>query len=351
MPEAPQVVSFPGPIEAGAEPEPADTAAMRVPGSAVMERILEPALTAGMRLSGSIAATRTTMSVATSQGLFLHHPSDLLHAQFRVYSSDGRSSGFGEHFASGLDEQRILRTVSDAVDKCAAWKNPIELKPSRITTVFEPRALADMFAPFLQQFSHRAIDEDRSFLRKLDGSTFIGAKMFKESVTLTSDPLAEGVLSLPFTMEGLPVRKETWVDSGVIEQVAVDRFAAMQTGSSPIALPTNFMMLGGEQSMLDLITGTQRGLLVTGFAELQVIDPKNCLLSGSTRDGLFLIEDGKISRAVRNLLIRETPVYLLKELEEIGIPEPTSTTGVYFPMRLPPLRVKDVLYGASSGLI
>jgi predicted Zn-dependent protease len=92
-------------------------------------------------------------------------------------------------------------------------------------------------------------------------------------------------------------------------------------------------------------------LLLSGFSELRVVDPKNCLLTGSTRDGLFLIEDGKITQAVRNLLIRETPVYVFKELEEIGTSEVTSTTGRYFPMHLPPLRVKDVLYGAGSGLI
>jgi len=350
MPESPRVFPFPG-ADASAQPAADDSAQMRIPSAEVIRGVIGQSTGADMRISGSIAATRSSISVATSNGLLLHHPSDRIHTRFRVYASNGQSTGFGEHFSSSLDTSRIERTVQTAIDKCAAWRNPVEIDPTRITTVFEPRALADLFAPFIQQFSQRAIEEDGSFLRKLDGSSFVGSKMFKETVTLRSDPAAQGLLSLPFTLDGIPVKPETWIRNGVIEQVAVDRYTADERGIEPVAPPTNLMMDGGEQTLDELIAGTSRGLLVSGFADLRMIDPKNCLLSGSTRDGLFMIEDGTITGAVRNLMIRETPVYMLKELEDAGIPEHTSTTGTYVPMLLPPLRVKDALYGASSGLI
>lgn len=352
MPEAPQAHPFPGSApESGSSSASVQDTQLRHPESDVIRDIIENSVSAGMRISGSIAATRTSISVATSNGLFLHHPSDRIHAQFRVYDRSGRSTGFGEHFASSLDASRIERTVTNAIDKCAAWNDPVEIEPSRITTVFEPRALADLLAPFIQQFSLHAIEEDRSFLRKLDGSSFVGSKMFKENINIRSDPMTQGLISLPFTLEGLPVGQETWIRNGVIEQVTVDRYTASEKGIEAVAPPSNLMMDGGEQTLDELIAGTDRGLLLSGFADLRMIDPKNCLLTGSTRDGLFMIEDGKISRAVRNLIIRETPVYMLKELEEFGIPEHTSTTGTYYPMLLPPMYIKDVLYGASSGLI
>jgi predicted Zn-dependent protease len=274
-----------------------------------------------------------------------------MHAQFRVYAEDGWSTGYQEQFGETITERDVLTGIDIAIEKCNAWRNPIETKPGRQTTVFEPRALADMLKPLLGQFSSRAIEDGQSFLRKLDGSSFAGSKLFHESISLRSDPRAPECASLPFTMDGTPVRATSWVRAGVIEQVVLDRYEAAENGSEAVPPPTNLLMEGGESTMEDLIRGTEKGLLVTGFASLSIIDPANCLLTGSTRDGLFMIEDGKITRGVRNTLLRETPVYLLKEVEALGRTERTSTTGSYFPMELPSMRVKDVLFGASSGVV
>ncbi|MBN1449243.1 MAG: hypothetical protein JXA28_15050 [Bacteroidetes bacterium] len=352
MPEVAQVLPFPGPPSRTSTDSPSSSQEqLQLPGADTIRLLMDLAGSADLQMSGSLAVTRSTLSVANSQGLFLHYPSDLLHAQFRVYTRDGSSTGFGEHFSPVFEEGSLLRTLQTAVEKCRAWKDPVSMEPSRITTVFEPRALADMLVPLLQQFSSRAIQDDQSFLRKLDGSTFVGTRMFLENVTFRSDPFMPRLRVAPFTLDGLAVKPETWVRNGVIAQIATDRFLAAEQGIEALPPPANLIMEGGTKDLETLISETSRGLLLSGFADLRIVDPKNCLLTGSTRDGLFLIEEGKITQAVRNLLIRETPVYLLKELEEIGQTETTSATGSYFPMHLPPLRVKDVLYGASSGLI
>jgi predicted Zn-dependent protease len=185
----------------------------------------------------------------------------------------------------------------------------------------------------------------------LDGSTFVGSSMFAKSVHLRSDPFDAEVPSLPFTMEGNEVKAVTWVRDGVIENVAEGRYETSGTARDVRPLPTNLIMEGGSMHIDDLIKKTKRGLLVHGFASLGMVDPRNCLLSGSTRDGLFLIENGKISKAVKNLVLRETPVYLLKEVMEMSAPEVVSPSGAYLPMRLPSLLVKDVMYTQSSGII
>lgn len=348
MPASPEAYSFPGPDDPLSPPlyDPAFDAAAGIDPT-LIEEIRDRARASGMRLTGSISATRSTLAVASSLGLFMHQESSLFHGRFRVYSDDGWSTALAEEYRPVLQRASLLSAVDTAIAKCRAWKNPVALQPSRLTAVIEPRALADMLQHMLPQFSARAIENDQSFLRRLDGTSFVGAKLFDARVSLRSDPMADALPSMPFTADGTAVRARTWVRDGVIETIARDRFS----GGPAVAAPTNLIMDGGSAAPEELIAGVSRGLLVSGFAGLSVIDPKNCLLTGSTRDGLFLIEDGKIKSGVRNILIRETPVYLFKELEELGRVERTSPTDSYFPMQLPHLRVKDVLFGAPTGMI
>lgn len=351
MPEVEQIVPFPSAVDtphsAAAEK---DTIGASADADALIQ-LLERAKQAALRLTGSIVHSTNTLSIASSNGLSLHHPSTLVHMQFRLYSDDGWSTGYAERFDPSFSRQALLNAVDTGIQKCHAWRDPVELPAGRHSAVIEPRALADLLKPMMTQFTARAVEEGRSFLRKLDGSSFVGTKLFDERITLRSDPLHPECSSLPFTMDGSLVPAATWVRDGVIEQVVRDRYDAAGTGTSVIPPPTNLIMHGGEKSRDELITNVERGLLISGFSELQIIDPSNCLLTGSTRDGLFLIEDGRISKAVRNVMLRETPVYLMKEVESLGTAERTSTTGSFFPMVLPTMRVKDVLFSGSSGMI
>ncbi len=357
MPEVPEVLPFP-----------AATDFLEVPlhaaddGVAIWNELHEgidalrtDASLGGTLSYGSVSVAASVLALASSNGLFAYQSSRLGHAQFRCYSADGRSTGFNEQYRSNPGALSPAATLRDAAETCRSWQDAVEIAPKRITTIFEPRALADMLRPMLAQFSRRAIEQDRSFLRRLDGSSFFGTTLLDTRVTLRSDPGDPRLPSMPFTAEGQAVRAEYWVRNGVIAQLIADRFDAAKKDTpgkdaSGAAHPTNLIMDVAEP-VQDLVAGTEYGLLVKGFANLNIIDPTNCLLTGSTRDGVFLIEKGRITKPVRNLIIRETPVYLFKELLAQGTPEPTSTTGGYFPMLLPPIKVKDVMYAQLSGLI
>lgn len=353
MPEAPEVLPFPG----AAEQTPETGLSLSASGNAVWEQLEQTAMEFGdaaaakdHRAFGSVSFAENVLALASSNGLFLYHPSTLAHAQFRCFSADGRSTGFGEAYTHDPAALRPADVLHEAVETCAEWRDPVAIEAKRLTTVFEPRALADMLKPMLRQFSSRAIAGDQSFLRRLDGSSFLGSTLFDTRVTLYSDPRDARLPSMPFTTEGETVGKEYWVKEGVISQIAIDRYEANASGIDPVAPPTNLIM-DVAQPVRDIVAETEYGLLVRGFANLNILDPKNCLLSGSTRDGLFLIENGKITKPVRNLVMRETPVYLFKELIALGEPVRTSTTGGYFPMHLPPIAVKDVMYTLASGLV
>ena len=313
--------------------------------------IIDTARNAGLLASGSITTSENVVVVGNSNGLFLHQPSSLLHAQFRVYNADGSSTGYAQQYTADFMEFKPAVFISRAIDKCLAWKNPIDLDVSRLTTVFEPEAIADLMLPFMQQFSQQAVAEDRSFIRRLDGTSFVGHRMMDSKVTIRSNPFHETLPALPFTMDGYEVRPVQWVKEGVINQISLDPAVALRYQSEAIPLPTNWIVEGGESTLEDIIAETSRGLLVSGFSAISLADPKNCLLTGSTRDGLFLIENGSITSAVKNLYFRETPLYLFRELEAIGVSKAVSPTNTYFPMLLPPLRSKDVMFSRHSGLI
>ncbi len=319
--------------------------------AAAVSSLIGIARAADLSATGSLSTTDSILSIATSNGLFLYQASSLAQGEVRAYTRDGLQTASGRlhrRSAAAFDAKVLMSGVRDM---CLSWKNPADIKPQRLTTVFTASAMADLLLPLLRQFSWQAIENDQSFLRRLDGSSFIGSRMFHESVRMYSDPFAPELPSMPFTAEGIEVRSASWVNKGVIESIAMDRYDTAGTDRETRALPTNLLMDGGTDSLDDLIKGTKHGLLVNGFASLNVIDPKNCLLTGSTRDGLFLIENGKVTKAVKNLILRETPVFLLKEVLAMSIPELTSPSSVYFPMRIPAMRVKDVMYTQLSGVV
>ncbi len=352
MPEAPEIIPFPGTVDSAESPMYREMDISR--GVDGFERALETFLVEpsfdGMRVFGSATSASSSLALASSGGLFLYQPSSLANAHLRCFSDDGMSTGFSERYAVNPADLDLREVLESSARGCGQWRNPSDIKPGRITTVFEPRALADLLRPLLQQFSRRAIEQDQSFLRRLDGTSFLGTKLFHESVNFRSDPFDARVPSMPFTSEGQSVHAEDWVSNGVIAQLVTDRYDARKSASAEVAPPTNLIM-DAAAPVSDIVASTEYGLLVRGFANLNILDPKNCLLSGSTRDGVFLIENGKITKPVKNLVLRETPVYLLKEILAMGHAELTSTTGSYFPMLLPSIRVKDVMFTQLSGLV
>ena len=269
----------------------------------------------------------------------------------RATTRDGESTGFSEQRSFDLSLVDPGWVGRSAADKCLAWRNPVEIKPERTTTIFEANVLAEFLLPFLQQFDRQAVEEDRTFLRKLDGGSFAGQKMFIDGFDVLSDPAHPAVPSYPFSLDGQRIEKRYWIRNGVIETMMLSRAAARKSGGQPIPFPTNVLMSGGSDKLETIIASTKRGLLVSGIGSLTIDDPTNCLLTGSTKDGVFLIEDGKITRGVQNLVLRETPVYFFKRMDKVGLPVPVHPRNMFFPMFIPAIRVPEVMYTRLSGVV
>jgi predicted Zn-dependent protease len=353
LPPVPSIVPYPGAIDVaelplGTPPAGADASRWR---RASAQTIIDRARRDELLVTGKCSVTSTFTAVASSNGLFAYQPSSVLQCIARAFPRDGASAGYGEQRAYAAADIDAAALAGRACEKARAWRNPSTHKAGRITVVLEPQAVAELLPPILRQFDQQAINDNRSFLRKLDGASRVGSLVFSEHVTIHSDPKHAQLPSMPFTLDGQAVPATSWVRNGTVETVTQSRSLARKSGQPAVPFPTNIFFEGGTKSTEELIAATEYGLLVSGFGQVVVEDPVDGVLAASTRDGLFLIEKGRVTRPIQNMTMRETAIHLLKMTELVGIAERTQARGLSLPMLLPALQVRDVRFAGHSGTI
>jgi predicted Zn-dependent protease len=145
--------------------------------------------------------------------------------------------------------------------------------------------------------------------------------------------------------DGLPVEKTVWVDKGVVKNLSYSRYWAQQKNVKPQPPAFRMIMEGGTKSVQDLIRETDRGILVTRFWYIRMVDPQTMLLTGLTRDGTFYIENGKIQFPIKNFRFNESPVIMLNNVEELGKPERIGN------LIIPPMKIRDFNFTSLSDAI
>jgi len=170
-------------------------------------------------------------------------------------------------------------------------------------------------------------------------------------VTLLSDPADPQLLSNVFDGQGLPARRQVWIENGVLKKLTYSRFWAQKKGQQPDAGTNAVKLVGGTQSLDDLIKSTPRGILLTRLWYLRQVDPRTELYTGLTRDGTFLIENGKISKAVKNLRFNESPLFILNNLEALGRAERVAGTEAGGDVVMPALKVRDFNFTSLSDAV
>jgi predicted Zn-dependent protease len=183
------------------------------------------------------------------------------------------------------------------------------------------------------------------------GGTRIGERVLDERITLSFDPLDPDLGVVPFADAGEPVVPVTWVKDGVLTALAYDRVYALQTLHEPLGKPNSgaFKMSGGTTTIDEMIATTKRGLIVTRFWGTSMVDPFSILITGVTRDGLWLIENGKISHPVKNLRFTESPLFAFNQVDQLGVPVPIFSPGL--PAVVPSVKVRDFSFTALVDAI
>lgn len=288
-----------------------------------------------LRAAGSFSNGSSFSAVANSKGLFAYHKSSSGKFSNTVITDD--SSGKAESSSRDINKVDSHGTTEIAMQKAKASRNPKEISPEKYTVVLEPTAVRDILSYMTYSMDAKAAHEGRNAFHDKENQ-MIGA----ENITIRSQPDHPDCPTRPFLGDGMPAPEVTWIENGVVKNLAYSRYWAKETGHSVTGSPTNFIMKGGENTLENLINSVDEGILVTRFWYIRFVDPMKLLLTGMTRDGLFWIENGEIKYGIKNMRFNESPFNILKNVQMLGHQEQTSLSTL-----VPSLKVSDFTF--SSG--
>ena len=258
------------------------------------------------------------LAIGNSTGMFAYHRSTNANYSLTVRTADGTGSGWAAADHADWAQLDATRVAQTAVDKARLSRNPVAIEPGRYTVILEPQAVGDLVQLLSIYADARSADEGRSPFVKQGGGNKVGEKILDDRVTIFSDPADSQLLGRPWDFEGMPLGRQTWIEKGVLKQLIYSRFWAKKQGKTATGGPSTFKMAGGTKSVDDLVKETTRGILVTRLWYLREVDPRTILYTGLTRDGTFLVENGKITKSLRNFRFNESPLFMLNNLEELG---------------------------------
>jgi predicted Zn-dependent protease len=317
--------------------------------AAGLDTVLAACRTAKVTGAGFHTARASATAAATANGNRRYFRSTAAELSVTARSADGTGSGYyaGDHFdLARLDATRI---AEQAVGKAVRSREPKAIEPGTYPVILEPQAHADLIGFLTNAFDARTADEGRSAFSAKDGKTRLGEKLFNERITLYSDPMHPDLPAVPSTSEGIPASRLSLIKAGVLENLQYSRFWADQRKREATPGPVNYIMESAQPpvSLDDMIKGMARGLLISRFWYVRLVDPRTILITGLTRDGLWWIEKGKISHPVRNLRFNQSVLAMLApwNVDAIGASQRLS------PMMVPALKLAAFTFTSISDAI
>ncbi|HEU4588166.1 MAG TPA: metallopeptidase TldD-related protein [Gemmatimonadales bacterium] len=318
--------------------------------------LIEPAEAKGMLSAGYMEVRALAGAWATEVGPFYAQQTQ---AQCSITVRDPEGTGSGWAGLSSYDWRKIdaMALAQRALQKCLDSRNPVALEPGRYTVILEPQAVHELVklvvdalgqpsstGPFFLGYDHAL----RLARWKL------GLKLVDQRVTIGHDPMAPNLGVVPFAIEHdrpVPVRPMNWIEGGVLTRFNSERAATLAEQNDNLGYPYTgaYRLSGGAATVDEMIKTTKRGLLVTRFSNVHTIDEASLLATGLTRDGLWLIENGRITKPVKNLRFTESPLFVLNSLEQLGEPVPVFSPGV--PAVVPPLKARDFSFTSMIDAI
>lgn len=281
---------------------------------------LRDATARGLVAAGFTETTAGATAIASSRGLFGYHRQTSAYVAETARTPDGTGSGWASAVENAIEEISYGVVSRSAVDKAEASARPRPLAPGSYVAILEPACVANLLQGLRSALDTRQAEEGRSYFSAPGGGTRVGEALFPEQVSLYSDPADAWAPSVPWDEDGLAQTRRMWIEGGTLASLPVDRFWAQKKGMEPIARPSNLIMSGGKGSVDKLIASTERGVLVTSLWYMRSVDPRTLLYTGLTRDGVFWIENGKISHPVQNFRWNDSPISVLKNIEAMSAP-------------------------------
>lgn len=320
--------------------------------SEILSYIINESIANNVTSAGYFEDSLTFNAVMNTIGLFAYNKYTLADYSATVRTNDGTGSARFEKNFVNISDLKQKKLTDKAIKRSVLSMDPVEIKPGRYKVILEPAAAADMLGICINYMNAREADEGRSYFSKSGGSNRIGETLANSNVTIFSDPSDINSPSIPFNKEGEPRNRIVWFEHGVLKNLERSRFWAEKTGEPFVAHPSNILMSGSDKSLDQMISETDYAILVTRFYYIRGVDQQTMLLTGLTRDGVFLVKDGKIIRSVKNFRFNESPMNVFQNLLEAGKPEKAAgaETGS-LQIVVPPLKVANFNFSSLSDAI
>ena len=308
----------------------------------------------GYEAAGAFKTEETTLLVANSEGVFAFDQGTKV--DFNGVITKDNSTAYASFIDSDISNFNIKKITDELLS--VAFKNvdQVEIEPGIYTVILSPEAVASILDyTAYTAFNGKLIAEGKSFF-----SANRRKKIFPEIITILDNPLDEFTLPMPFDFVGYPREKIYLIKDGVIVDGVYDHLTALKynlkctantlppESASMGALPFNLVMKGGEDNIRDIISHTKKGVYITRFHYVNVLNPMSVQLTGMTRDGTFLIEDGKMIKAIKNMRFNTSVIDMLKAVDMIS-KERQTKKGFVGPVVAPYLRTNNFTFSSKTS--
>ena len=317
----------------------------------VVEQVIAMGLPKQMIAAGAYSNSGGISAIANSKGLFAYQPRTDAEFTVTFTTQDSASSGWCAYASPDVRTLDPLRFSEIPLERAEYGRDPLPLEPGRYTVVLEEPAVASLleYLGYLG-FGALAVEEGRSFMCGKFGQSITGAH-----ITIVDDVYHPLHLGSPFDAEGVPVQQVVLIENGIAKSVVYDRATAHRADreSTGHGLPypnafgpyaSNLVLAGAEDTVEDMIASTKQGILVTRFWYNRVVDPVKTIITGMTRDGTFLIENGQVTRSVRNLRYNMSVLEAFAQAEMIS-----STQRLCEGVVAPAMKVRDFHFTGATG--
>ena len=336
-----------------------------VPGTGVgafaeVARALSAGFEGNDRLYGFAHHVVETTLVATSTGVRRRFTQPT--GSLEINAKRGTASAWAGVSTPWFTDVPIDALLVELSTRLGWARRIVELPAGRYETLMPPSTVADMMIYLGWSMDGRGAQEGRTALSAPGGGTRVGENLTDLGLTMYSDPLAPGLECAPFVHtaagserlsvfdNGMDIDRVDWIRDGTISSLIYPRATAAEFSVTPAAPADNLLMSGGRASLAEMVAATERGLLLTTLWYIRTVDPTTLLLTGLTRDGVYLIEDGEVTAAVNNFRFNESPLDLLRRATEAGVAETTlprewgdwATRAVMPTLRIPDFHMSSV---------
>lgn len=290
-----------------------------------LKRIFAKTIRNNLDAAGAFSTGEGELAVLNSNGLRCYQP--FTSASGNIIIMGDNSSGYVNFVSRNVEDLDFVALSNKALQKCKKSKNPIELAPDKYEVILEPTAVANLleWLNFIA-FGSKAFQEETSFL-----SGRIGEKLVGNNISIYDDALDAAGVPFPFDMEGMPKQQIDFIGDGVAKGVVYDSISGRKEGKQSTghaimpdeagegAMPLNVFVKPGGSNLEEMISHVEKGILITRFHYINgYLDTRRALMTGMTRDGTFLIKNGKLSKGIKNLRFTDSMIDVFSNVKEIS---------------------------------